>query len=67
MPHDKNGKLLKAGDEVIVRCEVKTIHAGEEFCNLQVETIEPMFPMNNRIGITLNTKQVELVEKALSA
>lgn len=62
MPHDKNGKLLKAGDAVLVPCVVKEVHAGEEYCNVQLETQEPMYPGEYKSGITLNAKQVVKVE-----
>lgn len=59
MPHDKNGKALAEGDKVIVRATVKQIHAGEEYCNVGLETDEPMFPSEHKTSITLNAKQVE--------
>ena len=59
MPHDKNGNVLAAGDEVIVRAKVTQVHTGEEYCNLTVETVEPMFPGDVKSTLTLNTKQVE--------
>lgn len=58
MPHDKNGQLLKEGDLVNVPCVVKSITTGEEFCNLSVETTEPMYPGDQKNFITLNAKQV---------
>jgi hypothetical protein len=58
MPHDKNGEVLAVGDRVTVLCEVKTIYLTEEFCNVTLETVEPMFPGDNRCGVTLNAKQV---------
>jgi len=59
MPHDKNGNQLKPGDQVIVRATVSDVHAGEEYCNVNLETDEPMFPGDHKTPITLNTKQVE--------
>lgn len=61
MPHDKNGQVIKVGDRVTVECEVKSITAGEEYCNLSAETVEPMFPGTTKTGLTLNAKQVVLV------
>jgi hypothetical protein len=61
MPHDKNGVLLAVGDEVIVRAKVTQVHTGTEYCNLTLETVEPMFPGKDKNTITLNTKQVERV------
>ena len=58
MPHDKNGQVLEVGDRVTVLCEVKTIYLTEEFCNVGLETVEPMFPGEHKSGVTLNAKQV---------
>ncbi len=60
MPHDKNGNPLKAGDVVLIRARVKQVMAGEEYCNVDVETVEPMPPYEGGTTIVLNTKQVEL-------
>ena len=58
MPHDKNGQILKVGDKVNVPCVVKEVHAGDEYCNLSLETEEVMFPGEQKSGMVLNTKQV---------
>lgn len=63
MPHDAKGNLLNIGDTVNVRCQVKEIHLGEEFCNVTLETNLPMFPTDNLTTIVLNAKQVFKVEK----
>lgn len=62
MPHDKNGKVLAAGDEVLIRARVEGVMAGEEYCNVQVRTLEPMPPYEEGDLLTLNTRQVEKVE-----
>lgn len=59
MPHDKNGNQLSPGDNVIVRATVVRVDAGEDYCNIQLETVEPMFPGEHKSAITLNAKQVE--------
>ncbi|MEN3329015.1 MAG: hypothetical protein V7638_3822 [Acidobacteriota bacterium] len=61
MPHDKNGNTLSVGDEVLIRAVVNRVDAGEEYCNVGLETVEPMFPGDYRSGLTLNTRQVEKV------
>jgi hypothetical protein len=61
MPHDKNGRVIVAGDVVNIPCTVRDVQQGEEFCNVNLETIEPMFPRKDRSVITLNARQVELV------
>lgn len=61
MPHDKNGRELQVGDEVTVRARVTQIHAGEDYCNVNLETVEPMTPGDQKSAMTLNTKQCEKV------
>jgi len=59
MPHDKNGVKLKAGDKVIVHCVIKEVTSeGGDYCNLQLATVEPLFPANYPTTISLNAKQV---------
>ena len=61
MPHDKNGNILQPGDQVIVRAVVNRVDAGDEYCNVNLETEEPMYPGDYRSAIVLNTRQVEKV------
>lgn len=65
MPHDKNGTLLQVGDVVIIEAVVKEIYASEEYCNVRMETVNPMPPYKDGTGITLNTKQVEKTGKVV--
>jgi hypothetical protein len=58
MPHDRDGELLKVGDEVNIPCRVKEIQMTEEFCNCTLESNQPMYPGNNRSSFVVNTKQV---------
>lgn len=58
MPHDRDGRVLSVGDDVLVPCHVKELHMTEEFCNVTLETSQPMYPSENRSGIVLNAKQV---------
>lgn len=58
MPHDAKGDQIYAGDMVNVRCRVKEVYQTDEFCNVIVETVLPMFPNNNATTITLNSSQV---------
>lgn len=58
MLHDKNGKLISVGDTINIPCRVKSITMDEQYCNLTVETIDPMLPYTDKQTITLNTKQV---------
>lgn len=38
MPHDKNGKEIKAGDTVLVEMKVKSVTPGADTCNVELET-----------------------------
>jgi acyl dehydratase len=59
VPHDKNGKEVKVGDTVTVTAKVLTVQPSEEYCNLGLETVEPMHPSDTKTSLTLNAKQVE--------
>ena len=67
MPHDKNGQLLEVGDLVTVRARVSSVQAGDEYCNVSLETVEPMHPTANTSALTLNTRQVEKVATPAAA
>lgn len=58
MPHDKNGQVLSIGDTVLIEAKVKNVYTGDEYCNVELETVEVMYPGENKSGITLNAKQV---------
>jgi hypothetical protein len=62
MPHDKNGNLLSVGDRVNIVGVVKEIQPGDEFCNVTLETTEPMYPGDQKTAIVLNAKQVEKMD-----
>lgn len=58
MPHDRDGTLLKVGNTVMVPARVKELHDTEEYCNVTLETLQPMHPGNVRSTLVLNAKQV---------
>jgi hypothetical protein len=58
MPHDANGKLVQVGDLVNVPCKVTSVAAGDEYCNVTLQTVHSMPPYTDHNTITLNTKQV---------
>jgi hypothetical protein len=60
MPHDINGNLISVGDIVQVECRVTAVQPGTDYCNLNLETVEPMFPGDYKSSFTLNGKQVFL-------
>ena len=37
--HDANGTPLKVGDVVMIPAVVTQLHAGENYCNVSVETV----------------------------
>lgn len=65
MPHDKNGKLVEKGAKVRVDFVVTEVYQteGDGYCNASLETVEPMFPTENKCHLTVNAKQCEVVEK----
>lgn len=63
MPHDKHGRILEVGDEVLIRARVKQLWPGAAVCNAQLETVEKMTPDRGTGEIlTLNANQVEKVD-----
>ena len=58
MPHDRDGTLLKVGNTVMVPARVKELNDTEEYCNVTLETLQPMHPGNSRSTLVLNAKQV---------
>jgi hypothetical protein len=58
MPHDNRGEILSVGDVVLVPCRVKAIHLTEEYCNVDLETKETMYPSAIPTKLTLNSRQV---------
>ena len=57
--HDRDGKELSVGDTVVVPAIVRSISsAGEEYCNVTLETIKPMYPGTSPSALSLNAKQV---------
>ncbi len=62
MPHDRDGRILEVGDLVIVYCKITSIQPTDEYCNLTLETEEPMYPADNKSTIVLNSKQVEVLD-----
>ena len=59
MPHDFKGNELQVGDIVNIPCKVKAIHLTEEYCNVDLETCYRIWPTDNPMAITLNSRQTE--------
>lgn len=66
MPHDKFGKTINPGDEVIIRFRVETVQSATEFCNMSLKSLEtmPPYPDNFITLSAINTKQCEKVDTA---
>lgn len=62
MPHDKNGKEVFPGDLIFVPARVISVSPGNDYCNLNLETVEKMFPSDTTNTMTLNTRQVIVAE-----
>lgn len=58
MPHDKNGKTLRPGDLVTMAFNVTAVQTGEEYCNVSLESVEPMYPGEHKTNVTANARQV---------
>jgi hypothetical protein len=61
MPHDRNGEELEVGDAVNIPAIVTAIHEGENYCNVSLTSVEPLFPESSKTPFALNAKQVEKV------
>lgn len=42
--HDKNGTPLKMGDLVLIPAKITSLNAGEDYCNVSVETVHGRRP-----------------------
>lgn len=42
--HDKNGTPLKKGDVVLIPAVVKDLQAGDEYCNVSLESVHGRRP-----------------------
>ncbi len=62
--HDKNGNPIKKGDKVIVEAVVLETYATDTFCNVQlgIGRDAEHGEYNVQGTLTLNAKQVELIE-----
>lgn len=64
MSHDKNGTLIQPGDIVTVECVVKSVTPDNDFCNLNLESVEVMPGNGTKCSIAaINAKQVLLIKK----
>ena len=62
MPHIKTGEMLHVGDKVIVEFVVKDIYQTDDYCNANLQFVEPFYPELNRFDhITVNAKMIAAV------
>lgn len=64
--HDMNGTPLKKGDSVLIHAVVKDVQAHPDYCNVQVETVQPRRGDNKPETITLNTGVLVLFKQPVS-
>lgn len=58
MPHDKNGELVAVGDLVTIEFVVTAVHMSEDFCNVNLESVEGMPPSGTKTSLgAVNTRQ----------
>jgi hypothetical protein len=64
MPHDAKGRLLKEGDVVLVPFTVTMVSTGENYCNVNLESVIGMPPDGTKTNLgAINTKQVYRAKK----
>lgn len=56
--HDKNGTPLSVGNRVTLECVILETTSSDDFCNLKIETVEPMHPSDRRDSQWVNARQV---------
>lgn len=60
---DKDGQVVEVGDLVDVRARVASVAVDDRYGNVSLETVEIMPPTGNTTALTLNSRQVTLVDK----
>lgn len=59
MPHDRDGQVVNPGDHVTIEFVVQHVHQVEEFCNVQLRSVEKMPGNDAHIDLSaVNTRQV---------
>ncbi len=53
MPHDANGELVEAGDEVILRCKVVRVYEVDDYCNIDLDTVHFMPPYTESTRLSM--------------
>lgn len=62
--HDRNGSPLKKGDRVLIEGVITDLYAGEDYCNVAVETLAGRRPDNEKEHISsVNTGVLTLLER----
>jgi hypothetical protein len=64
MTHDRNGELLKVGDEVAIYAVIKALFDTDDYPNALLETVEGRRPDGKKQEIAaINTGVMILVER----
>lgn len=54
---------MQVGDRIMIAATIAAITSlGEDYCNIQAQTVIPMMPGTDATTLTLNAGQVELVD-----
>lgn len=63
--HDRNGTPLQTGDVVLVPARITQLNAGEDFCNVTIETLHGRRPDGNKETMSaINTGVLVLHERS---
>lgn len=62
MPHTKDGMEVVQGNTYNLPVRVTSVQSAPEYCNCNIETVEPMFPTNQPTLIVVNTKQLLAIQ-----
>lgn len=64
--HDKNGTELKQGDIVLVPMKINHLNGGEEYCNVDLETVHGRRPDGEKERLSaVNTGVLVLFEREI--
>lgn len=66
MPSDRKGEPVRVGDFVMIPAVVTEIHSQDEFINVVMETMDPMYPARHKTQIILNAHQIEVVHPSVA-
>lgn len=62
MPHDCRAAALKVGDRVLIPCRIVELQAGEDYCNVTLETVQGRKPDGQKERISAINTAVLLLD-----